>query len=72
MAVGLDIYQDLHDKRKYFCAVMASMDDSYTRYFSFLESLRKEYISEFFVTTIASMYIKVYHFLKTYKNRNIC
>ncbi|XP_060846800.1 piwi-like protein Siwi [Rhopalosiphum padi] len=52
MAVGLDIYQDLHDKRKYFCAVMASMDDSYTRYFSFLESLRKEYISEFFVTTI--------------------
>ncbi|XP_025191715.1 piwi-like protein Siwi [Melanaphis sacchari] len=63
MAVGLDIYQDLHNSDRYFCAVMASMDDSFTRYFSFVESLCKENISEFFVSTIANALCK-------YKNRN--
>lgn len=65
MVVGLNMYRDSLNKHKYFCAVMVSMNESFTRYFSSVDSICEEDISEFYVLSIASMYIKYYHLLKT-------
>lgn len=61
MVVGLDIYQDSLNKHKYYCAVMVSMNGCFTRYFSYVKSLFNKDISEFYVSSIASMYIKLNH-----------
>jgi len=55
MVVGLNIYRDSRNKHKYFCGVMVSINEPFTRYASYVDTLYKENISEFYVTSIASM-----------------
>ncbi|XP_022170436.1 piwi-like protein Siwi isoform X2 [Myzus persicae] len=54
MVVGLNMYRDSLNKHKYFCAVMVSMNESFTRYFSSVDSICEEDISEFYVLSIAN------------------
>lgn len=64
MVVGLNMYQDSLNKHKYFCAVMVSMNGYFMRYFSYVKLLCKKDIPEFYISSIASMYIIFYHLLK--------
>jgi len=63
MVVGLNNYQDPLNKHKYFCASMVSMNGCFTRYYSYVESLCKKDISEFYVLTIFSMYNYILSFI---------
>jgi len=65
MVVGLNIYRDSHNEHKYFCGVMVSLNETFTKYASYVDTLSIENISEFYVSSIASMYIKFYYLLRT-------
>lgn len=69
MVVGLNIYRDSYNKHKYFCGVMVSINDPCTRYASYVDTLNEENISEFYVSSIASMYIEFHYLLKTQENK---
>jgi len=58
MIVGFDVYHDKNKKNKSYGALVATMNDSHTSYFSCVQPHESgQELSSYFAISIASMYI---------------